>query len=92
MTNTSSAGESSAARQVHELLLSARPQSGDADLARAAELASSPQVAPQEISRKAFLAIQQTQQAMAEGASAADGEQLLLNAIRAAELWVKASE
>jgi hypothetical protein len=29
---------------------------------------------------------------MAEGASAADGEQLLLNAIRAAELWVKASE
>jgi hypothetical protein len=88
---TSSAGDTTA-RQVHELLLSARPQSGNADLARAAELASSPQAGPQEISRKAFLAIQQTQQAMAEGASAADGEQLLLNAIRAAELWVKASQ
>lgn len=85
------ANESSPAHEVHVLLLSAHPHSGDADLSKAGELASRPDGGRDEFRGKTLLAIQTAQRAIAEGASADEGEQLLLRAIRAAEQWVRAS-
>ncbi len=80
------------AREVHELLLLASPQKADANLTKAAEVASaaSNTVPPGEDFRETtFLAIQNARIAISEGASAAEGEQFLLVAIRAVEQWVR---
>jgi hypothetical protein len=76
---------------VHELLLEARPQGGDANLARAAEIASAPDdpVANDGLRANVFVAIQRLRTAVADGASASEGEALLLQAIMAAERWVQ---
>ena len=84
------ANESSPAQEVHALLLSAHPHPGDADLSKAAELASRPDGRRDELRGKTLLAIQTAQTAIAEGASADEAERLLLRAIRAAEQWVRA--
>jgi hypothetical protein len=76
------------ARKVHELLLEARPQADDASLARASEITSSPNVIAQDDFRGGILlAIQRLQKAIANGASASEAEDLLLDAISAAEHW-----
>jgi hypothetical protein len=78
------------AREVHALLLSAHPQPTDVNLAKSAELASGARRAEDDFRAVTFLAIQKARKAIADGASASEGEQLLLEAIRAAEHWVEA--
>jgi hypothetical protein len=78
------------ASEVHQLLLEARPQADDANLARAAEITSSPDlIAHDGFRASVFEAIQRLQNAIADGASASEGEDLLLDAISAAEHWVR---
>ena len=77
------------ARKVHEALLSAHPHAGDVDLLKAEGLTFTTEPM-NEFRCKTMLAIQAARKAIAEGSSAAEGEQLLLEAIRAAEHWVKA--
>ena len=88
-------GERQVAREVHELLLSARPQADDVDLARAAELSAvdDPNMtSPREQVRTAVaVAIRKLRQSIEAGASADHLERLLLDAIEAAERWVKRS-
>ena len=83
----------SIASQVHELLLSAHPQTADVNLAKAADLISTeinaPVQTPDDLRAAAFLVIQNLRQAMTEGASAAEGEKLLLEAINTAAHWVQ---
>jgi hypothetical protein len=80
--------ERQVASEVNELLLEARPQSDDANLRRAEEITSSPDViAHDDFRADVFLAIQRLQKAIADGAS--ESEDLLLNAISAAEHWVR---
>jgi hypothetical protein len=76
------------AHEVHELLLEARPQGGDPNLARAAEITSAPD-ANVEFRDNVFVAIQRLRMAIADGASGSEAEALLLDAIRAAEHWVR---
>jgi hypothetical protein len=76
------------AREVHELLLEARPQADDASLARAAEITSSPDViAHDDFRANVFRAIERLQKAIADGAGASEAENLLLDAISAAKQW-----
>ena len=81
--------ERSIAREVHALLLSAHPQAADINLTKAAELASAASDTTMrqndEFREYTFLAIQNARIAITEGASAAVGEQLLLDASRAVE-------
>ena len=78
------------ASEVHGLLLEARPQADDANLARAAELTSCPDlIAHDELRTKVFQAIQRLQNAIADGAGASEAEDQLLDAISAAEHWVR---
>lgn len=78
------------ASEVHGLLLETRPQADDANLARAAEITSSPDIiAHDDFRADVFLAIQRLQKAIADGASASEAEDLLLDAISAAECWVR---
>jgi hypothetical protein len=79
------------ASEVHELLLETRPQADDENLARAAEITSSPElIAHDDFRANVFLAIQRLRKAIADGASASEAEDLLLDAISAAEHWVQA--
>jgi hypothetical protein len=86
--------EHSIAREVHELLLSARPQPTDDNLARAYELAAAERHTPIEsddgFRADTSLAIQKARQAILAKAGAVEGEKLLLDAIRAVEQWVRA--
>ena len=82
--------EHSIAGEVHALLLSAHPEQADVNLIKAAELASQQQEAGHDLRAITNTAIQKVMIAIAEGASAAEGEQLLLESIRAAEHWVVA--
>lgn len=88
-------GEKRIAREVHELLLSARPQSDDVDLIRAAQLSTlddPSSTSPRDNVRTAVaVAIRKLQQSIEAGTSADDLERLLLDAIEAAERWVKRS-
>jgi hypothetical protein len=88
------ADDLSIAHQVHSLLLSAHPQPNDLNLARASQLAAKEQHEPVQprdhFQADTFLAIQKVQQAMVAEAGADEGERLLVEAIRAAEHWVKA--
>ena len=78
------------ASEVHELLLEARPQADDENLARAAEITSSPDVITHDGFRAdVFFAIQQLRKAISDGASASEAEDLLLDAISAGERWVR---
>jgi hypothetical protein len=59
------------------------------NLARAAEITSSPDlIAHDDLRAHVFLAIQRLRKAIADSASASEGEELLLDAISAAEHWV----
>lgn len=80
--------ENSIAKKVHELLLNAHPQRGNPDLAAA--LASAEVSKPSsDVHRiQVVAAIQKLKQAIEERASAAHVEQLLLQAIAAAQHWV----
>jgi hypothetical protein len=78
------------ASEVHELLLEARPQAHDVNLARAAEITSLPDViAHDDFRAKVFLAIQRLRKAISDGAGANESEDLLLDAISAAGRWVQ---
>ena len=78
------------ASEVHGLLLEARPQADDKNLARATVITSSPDlIAHDNFRANVFLAIQRLQKAIADGASASEAEDLLLDAISAAEHWVR---
>jgi hypothetical protein len=79
------------AREVHELLLEAHPQADDVNLARATELTLSPDVIPHnDFKANVFLSIQRLRKAIADGADAGEAEDLLLDAISAADQWVRA--
>jgi hypothetical protein len=85
--------ENSIAKKVHELLLDSHPQLGNRDLAAALELASA------EVSQstrdihcaEVVSAIQRLNRAVVDHSSAAETEQLLLQAIAAAQHWVSSS-
>ena len=81
------------ARQVHTLLVSAHPHAGDTNLENAAKLATTA-IEPNasgsiKLQQKTVLAIQTAGTTIESGASAANGEELLLDAVRAAEQWVR---
>jgi hypothetical protein len=81
--------EKQTAQEVHELLLEAHPQSDDVNLARAAKVTSAPDAfAKDEFRANVVLAIQRLRKAIADGASANEAEELLLDAIGAAQRWV----
>ena len=83
--------EKSVAQAVHDLLLSAQPQRGDRNLAKAAELTSPEQKpARDDLRGDTFQAIQRARKAISEGASAADAERSLRDAINAALKWATA--
>lgn len=75
------------AKQVHKLLLSARPERDDPNLITAALFQSSVPTSPSLVKDQTFIAIKKLQTAIKKGASADDGETLLLDAIHAAEKW-----
>ena len=87
--------ENRIAREVHDLLLTARPHADDVDLARAAQISAVDDpnsTSPRDHVRAAVsVAIRKLQQSIEEGPSAADTEHLLLDAIEAAGRWVKRS-
>jgi hypothetical protein len=81
------------AREVHTLLIAAHPHAGDTNLARAAELATAA-IEPdgsgdKTLQHETLLAIQTARKTIESGAGAADGEEHLLEAVRAAEQWVR---
>ena len=84
--------EKQIAREVHELLLTARPERDDPNLIKAALFQSA--VPASELSPakdEVFAAIRNLQTATKKGASAVEGEKLLREAIRAAEHWAAAA-
>jgi hypothetical protein len=84
--------EKQIAHEVHERLLATHLASGDKDLARAAQIATiDPNAtAPRDHARFVVcVAIERLQDCIEEGGGAADREQLLTDAIRAAEQWVR---
>ena len=83
--------EKQAASEVHGLLLEAHPHADDANLARAAEITSSSMIAHDDFRANVFLTIQRLQKAIADGASASEAEDLLLDAKSAAERLVRAA-
>jgi hypothetical protein len=84
--------EKKIAREVHELLLTARPERDDPNLIKAALFQSA--IPASELSPakdEVFAAIKNLQAATRKGASAVEGEKLLREAIRAAEHWAAAA-
>jgi hypothetical protein len=75
--------------EVHALLLSAHPHAGDVDLAKAAELAVTNLGGDDNVQKSVFLAVQKARQAIDNGVGAAEGQQLLLDALRCAEHWTR---
>lgn len=79
------------AHEVHALLFSAHPHAGDIDLAKAAELAVTNLRGEDNVQKSVFLAIQRAREAIDSGVGAAEGQQLLLNALRMSEQWTKST-
>ena len=77
------------AQEVHALLCSAHPHAGDIDLGKAAELAGSNLRGDDNVQKSVFMAIQKTRDAINNGVGAAEGQQLLLDAVRIAEQWTR---
>jgi hypothetical protein len=86
--------EESLAHEVHTLLLSVKPESADRDLASAAELASLEKVPTacrrDDFRREAFSAIQDSRNAIVEGASYPERKRRLLHAVNCAHGWLNA--
>ena len=81
------------AREVHALLASEHPHVSDTNLMKAAELATAA-IEPDssgsnKLQQETFLAIRRARATIERGAGAANGEELLLDAVRAAEQWVR---
>jgi hypothetical protein len=74
------------AREIHKLLAAAKPHQDDPNLARAAELASR-MSGDDEAQERTFLAIRYAREVIDGGDGAAEGERLLLQALRSAEQW-----
>lgn len=82
------------AGEVHTLLLSAKPESADRNLARAAELVSL-ENAPttcrrDDFRRGAFYAIQDSRNVIVEGASCSEQKRRLRHAVNCAHSWLNA--
>jgi hypothetical protein len=86
--------EETLAREVHTLLLSAKPESADRDLARAAELVSiekDPTASRRDDFRRGALsAIQESRNAIVEGASHSERKRRLRHAVNCAHSWLNA--
>jgi hypothetical protein len=80
-----------AGHEVHELLLDARPEAGDVNLAKAAHLAEATGAPREDLQFKTFIAIKNIQTAIESGASAAEAEHLLMHAVGVASHWATAS-
>lgn len=78
--------DSAKARVVHALLSSALPQRTDENLKKAADLLLKDGDFHEQ--KATLLAIQTTMAAIEDGASAAEAEQLLVQATRQAESWI----
>jgi hypothetical protein len=77
--------------EVHALLLEARPEPGNVNLAKGAHLAETTGLPREDLQFKTFVAIKNVQTAIENGASAAEGEQLLMHAVSVAARWATAS-
>jgi hypothetical protein len=80
------------ANEVHALLESARPHAADSNLEKAAHLASftaDNSLSPGDDPRESTLAAIETLRKGIDGMDTAEGEILLLEAIRSAERWVR---
>lgn len=69
------------------MLAVAKPHQDDPNLARAAELAS--RMSGDDEAQRTFLAIRYAREAINGGDGAAEGERLLLQALRSAEQWAR---
>jgi hypothetical protein len=78
------------ARQVHMLLLAARPEANDANLVKAAHLAEAAGEPGNHLQLETFVAIRNIETAIENGASAAELESLLMHAIDMALRWITA--
>ena len=79
------------AHEVHRLLCSAHPHAGDIDLEKAAELAGSNLRGDDHVQNSVLLAIQKARDAINNGEGAAQGQQLLMDAVRSAEQWIRSA-
>jgi hypothetical protein len=85
--------EKEIAREVHELLLTARPERDDPNLIKASLFQSAiPASSLSPRKDEVFAAIKNLRTATEKGASADQGERLLLDAIHAAEHWATDAE
>jgi hypothetical protein len=80
----------STAREVHALLLEAHSQARNINLAKAAHLAETDGNPSDHFQLDTFVAIRNLETAIENGASAAEREPLLLNAISIALKWATA--
>jgi hypothetical protein len=79
--------EKQVAQEVHELLVEAHPQRDHVNLARVAEITAAKDhpLANDKFRGDVFLSVQRLRQAIADGASASEAEELLLAAISSSE-------
>lgn len=75
------------AHEVHALLMDARPEPDDANLAKAAHLAETAGIPRDGLQLETFVAIRNVRSAIEEGASAAEAELLLRAATDVALRW-----
>jgi hypothetical protein len=78
----------SIARQVHALLLNARPEANNGNLSKAAHLAEAAGVPGDRYQMQTFVSIRNIETAIENGASTAELEQLLMRAIDVALRWM----
>jgi hypothetical protein len=80
----------SVAREVHALLLEARPEAHDVNLVKAAHLAEATGEPNDHLQLETFVAIRNLETAIENGTSAAELEPLLMHAIDVALRWTAA--
>ena len=78
-----------AAHEVHELLLEARPERKNENLAKAIHLAETASTPRDHFQLETFVAIRNLRTGLECGASAAEAEALLLHAIETANRWAR---
>ena len=77
----------STAREVHELLIEARPEANNVNLAEASHLAETAGMPSDVLQLETFVAIRNVRTAIDNGASGGELGPLLMHAVKVAEQW-----
>jgi hypothetical protein len=81
----------STAREVHELLVEARPEANNVNLVKAAHLAEAAGTPGDRFQMETFVAIRNIETAIESGSGAAELKSLLKHAVKVAEHWATAA-